>query len=56
MGISYDQEEEVLPTKVAFFYDELDLSRITLHVPESAIEQYKNTEPWSRFGIFVAIK
>ena len=27
----------------------------TLHVPESSIELYKNTEPWSRFKNFVAL-
>lgn len=37
-------------------FDGLDLSRITLHISENAMEQYKNTEPWSRFGTIVAIK
>ena len=50
----YCYSEEVPPGENAF--GSLDLSRITLHVPESALEAYKNTEPWSRFGTIVAIK
>ena len=56
----YCYSEDVPPAKEAFgnvnIYGKLDLSPITLHVPESAIEQYKNTEPWSRVGTIVAIK
>ena len=51
----YCYSEEVPPTNNNAF-DELNLSRITLHVPESAMEQYKKTEPWCRFGTIVAIK
>ena len=51
----YCYSEEV-PTAKDNAYSGLDLSRITLHVPESALEAYKNTEPWSRFGAIEAIK
>ena len=37
-------------------FGSIDLSSITLHVPESTMEQYKNTAPWNRFGKIVAIK
>ena len=37
-------------------FGSLDLSRITLHVPENAIEAYKKTEPWCGFGTIVTIK
>ena len=37
-------------------FGEFDPSHLTLHVPESAMEQYKNTAPWNRFGKIVAIK
>lgn len=58
----YCYSTEVPPAESAFsdFFNftpiTLYLSRITLHVPESALEAYKNTEPWSRFGTIVAIK
>ena len=32
-----------------------DISYRTLHVPEGSIENYKNTEPWSKFGSIVAL-
>ena len=51
----YCYSEEVPPAKDNT-YSGLDLSRITLHVPERALKAYKNTEPWSRFGMIVAIK
>ena len=51
----YCYSAEVPPTDNNAF-GELDLSPITLHVPESAMEAYKNTEPWSEFGTIVAIK
>ena len=34
----------------------LDLSSVTLHVPNESIEKYKNTEPWCRFGSIVPIE
>ena len=51
----YCYSEEV-PTAKDNAYSGLDLSRITLHVPERALKAYKNTEPWCRFGTIVAIK
>ena len=50
----YCYAEEVPSAVDAFGF--IDLSCVTLHVPESAIEAYKNTEPWCRFGTIVAIK
>jgi hypothetical protein len=50
----YCYSEEVPPAEEAF--GKLDLSQLTLHVPNYAMEQYKNTEPWCRFGTIVAIK
>ena len=37
-------------------FTDLNLSLITLHVPENAVEEYKDTEPWCQFGTIVAIK
>ena len=51
----YCYSEEVPPTNDNAFGN-LDLSRITLHIPENAMEQFKNTKPWCRFGTIVAIK
>lgn len=50
----YCYSEETPQAEYAF--DLFRLSRSTLHVPESAMEQYKNTEPWKWFGTIVAIK
>ena len=33
-------------------FDGSNIENATLHVPESAIEKYKITEPWNRFGSF----
>ena len=58
----YCYSTEVPPAGYAFFDFfgcipiTTHLSRITLHVPENAIEAYKNTEPWCRFGTIVTIK
>ena len=51
----YCYSEEVPPTQDKAFGN-LDLSRIALHVPESAIEAYKKEWPWCRFGTIVEIK
>ena len=51
----YCYAEEVPST----FYNAFDHSNIenaTLHVPASAIEAYKTTEPWSDFGTIKAIE
>ena len=37
------------------FFDYVPLENVTLHVPESSIDVYKKTEPWSGFGKIVAI-
>jgi hypothetical protein len=44
------------PTAYDGAFDFFAISHLTLHVPESAMEQFKNTEPWCRFGTIVAIK
>ena len=38
------------------FSDDCQIEYATLHVPESALESYKSTEPWSKFGTIVALK
>jgi len=38
------------------FSDDCQIEYATLHVQESAIESYKATEPWSKFGNIVALK
>ena len=38
------------------FSDDCQIGYATLHVPESSIESYKATEPWSKFGNIVALK
>ena len=45
-----------IPQEIASdaFY-ETDLSATTLHVPNSSIDLYKSTEPWSGFGKIVAL-
>ena len=46
---------EVVPSTdvYAFYYS--DIENATLHVPASAIEAYKTTEPWSGFGTIKAL-
>ena len=46
--------EDVPNTDVNAFY-KYPIASATLHVPASAIEQYKATEPWSSFGNIVPI-
>ena len=38
------------------FSNDCQIGYATLHVQESAIESYKATEPWSKFGNIVALK
>lgn len=38
------------------FTEDCQIGYATLHVPESSIESYKATEPWSKFGNIVALK
>ena len=51
----YCYAEEVPSTDVDAFYNS-DIEKATLHVPASAIEAYKTTEPWSAFGTFKTIE
>ena len=44
---------EKVPATGAYVFD--DIESLTLHVPASAIEEYKSTEPWSKFGTIVAL-
>lgn len=37
-------------------FEGLDISKITLHVPSNAIEEYKNKEPWCRFCCILPIE
>ena len=41
---------------MAFFSDDCQPEYATLHVPEPALETYKATAPWSKFGSIVALK
>ena len=43
---------ENIPKTYSNAFDDSNIENATLHVPESAIEKYKTTEPWSRFGSF----
>ena len=42
------------PTAKSYSFDD-DLSNATLHVYASSVDDYKTTEPWSRFGKIVAL-
>ena len=37
-------------------FGKLNLSKLTLHVPSEAVNNYKETEPWSKFGLIVSLK
>ena len=49
----YCYAENVPTASTAFNDSPIQLS--TLHVPASAIDSYRTTEPWSRFGTIVAL-
>ena len=51
----YFYAEEVPSTISDTFYNS-NIEIATLHVPASAIEAYKTTEPWSDFGTIKAIE
>ena len=51
----YCYAEEVPSAGSSVFYDS-NINNATLHVPASAIEAYKTTEPWSDFGTIKAIE
>ena len=37
-------------------FGEIDLSNLILHVPSGAVNNYKEIEPWSKFGSIVPLK
>ena len=47
---------EVVPLAHVYVFYNSDIEKATLHVPASAIEAYKTTEPWSAFGTFKTIE
>ena len=47
---------EVVPLAPVYVFYNSDIEKATLHVPASAIEAYKTTEPWSAFGTFKTIE
>ena len=47
---------EVVPSTDFDAFDDSNIENATLHVPASAIEAYKTTEPWSDFGTIKAIE
>ena len=51
----YCYAEEVPSTDFDAF-DDSNIENATLHVPASAIEAYKTTEPWNYFGTIKAIE
>ncbi len=54
--LSSTENEESGPLYTyASAFENSSIEAATLHVPESAINAYKNTEPWSGFGTFVTL-
>jgi len=47
---------EAVPTTESNAFHNSSVSSATLHVPASAIELYKNAEPWNQFKEFVTIE
>ena len=47
---------ESVPSTGDYVFKGMDIANVTLHVPASAIEAYKTTEPWSGFGTIKAIE
>ena len=45
---------EELPSTGSSLFENSTLKNATLHVPASALEAYKTTAPWSKFGTIVA--
>ncbi|MBR5147582.1 MAG: leucine-rich repeat domain-containing protein [Bacteroidaceae bacterium] len=50
----YCNAEEIPYTDTKAFH-ESNIENATLHVPASAVNEYKNTAPWSSFGNIVAL-
>ncbi len=46
---------EIVPTASFDVFPNLDSYKSTLHVPTSALESYKTTEPWCYFGTIVPL-
>ena len=44
-----------IPTANNSVFEGIDPNNATLYVPASALEDYKNTIPWSNFGIILPI-
>ena len=51
----YIYAEEV-PSTISDAFDDSNIKNATLHVPASAIEAYKTTDPWNRFGTIKALE
>ena len=47
---------EDIPSKKDDLFSMVNIASVTLHVPASALDAYKTTEPWSSFGSIVAIE
>lgn len=46
---------ETVPSTNYFAFHNVNLEDATLHVPACAIDDYKNTKPWSGFGNIVPL-
>ena len=46
---------ERIPSTKSNAFNNSSIENATLHVPASALEKYKSTEPWSNFGNIVAL-
>ncbi len=47
---------ENIPATTSDVFDNSSISSATLHVPQSLIDEYRTTAPWSEFGTIVAIE
>lgn len=47
---------ENVPTTHAQAFENVNVSEITLHVPEASVEKYSNASPWKNFKEIIAIK
>ena len=47
---------ETVPSTCTIAFEDASIEYATLHVPESAINAYKTTKPWSDFGTFKTIE
>ena len=44
-----------IPTANNTVFEDVDLTKATLYVPASALEEYEETKPWKRFGTILPI-